>query len=61
LSDLATFVKRNNALKHLDLSNTEMQYTMLRTVIEAISEAQNLCAVHLDGNPGISKDLIQFT
>jgi len=57
---LTAFVRKNNALKHLDLSNTEMQDTMLRAVIEAISEAPNLCGVHLDGNPGISKDLIQF-
>jgi len=37
-----------------------MNDTMLRQMIEAVSEATNICAVHLDGNPGISPELLQF-
>jgi len=31
---------------------------MIIELIDAVKEAKNLSAVHLDGNPGISKSLI---
>ena len=39
LENLTNFVKRNIALKHLDLSNTEMQHSMLTELINAVNEA----------------------
>lgn len=46
---------------HLDLSHTEMQESMLKPLIQAVSESNSLMAVHLCGNPGINYDVIKFS
>lgn len=60
LQNILIFVKNNKSLMHLDLSHTEMQDTMIRPLIETIAQSESLMSVHLDGNPGLSQDLINF-
>jgi hypothetical protein len=55
------FVRNNQELMHLDLSHTEMQESMLKPLIQAVSESNTLMAVHLCGNPGINHDVIKFS
>jgi hypothetical protein len=50
---ICQFIINNPKLVHLDLSYTEMQPSMMRMVIEAVSQSKSIMAVHLCGNPGI--------
>lgn len=51
---ICQFITNNPKLVHLDLSYTEIQPSMMRMIIEAVSQSESITAVHLCGNPGIS-------
>ena len=50
------FIKGNNYLVHLDLSNTDLQEYMLKPLLETIQESTSLLSVHLCGNPGVREE-----
>ncbi len=60
INSVCFFIKNNQFLMHLDLSNTEMREDMLKMLIDAIAQSYSLMAVHLDGNPGLTPDFKQY-
>ena len=57
---LCHFIKYNQNLYHLNLSNTQLDADMLRKVTDSMDKARSLVSLHLSGNPGINEENIQF-
>jgi hypothetical protein len=45
---------------HLDLSYTGLDAAVIKRIGAALSKSRGLVALHLNGNPGITKDSIEF-
>lgn len=54
--NLCKFIKYNQNLLHLDLSNTGLTKRMLIEFGGALRKARSLICLHLSGNPGLCSD-----
>ena len=52
-------IKRNKALLHLDLSQTNLTEYMLWHIGKALSRARSVISLHLSGNQGITPTLLK--
>ena len=53
MSNLRSFIVRNKSLMHLNLTNTGLNFEMLKKIMQAIKRSRSLEAVHLCNNPGL--------
>ena len=59
VQSVCTMIKRNKALIHLDLSQTNLTEYMLWHIGKALSRARSVISVHLSGNQGITPTLLK--
>lgn len=58
ITNLCKFIKYNPKLLHMDLSKTGLSDKMLLFFGPALRRAKSLISLHLSGNPGIDRDII---
>ena len=54
---LTQFIKRNTAVLHVNLDQTQLTEGMLWTIGKALKRSPSLVSMHLSGNPGITTEL----
>jgi RNA-binding protein YhbY len=59
-TSLSRFIKYNQNLFHLNLSNTGLNESVLKKIGSSLSKARALVCVHLSGNPGINDKIIKY-
>lgn len=57
---LASFIKYNTNLVHLDLGNTGLCEFAISFIVTFLTKSQALQCLHLDGNPGLGPELIEW-
>jgi len=57
---LATFIKYNTLLVHLDLGNTGLIEPAVKYIVGFLPKSQALQCLHLDGNSGVSESSITW-
>jgi hypothetical protein len=51
---LATFIKRNKKLQHMNLDSTGLSEFMLFHLVANLTRSQSCLSLHVSGNPGIT-------
>lgn len=57
---ITDFIKYNQNLYHLNLSNTGLNDDLIKKIGVALRKARALVCIHLTGNPGISEYNVNF-
>lgn len=60
IKGITDFIKYNQNLYHLNLSNTGLNDDLIKKIGVALRKARALVCIHLTGNPGISEYNVNF-
>ena len=60
MENLCMFIKKNSNLLHLDLSHMSIHTEMIKEIGPAMTRAKSMIALHLSGNPGVTKDVKKY-
>ena len=53
-------IRFNNALQHIDLTNTGLSEVFLFDMLPALRRAKGLLSFHVGANPGINKKITEY-